>query len=219
MHCSGGLPSDEKRFFSSTAKDLYEFREAVYLALEGMDGVHCVRMEDFGARSADAQTFCPEKIAECDLIVVLAGLCFDSSSPDSDRSFTELEYDHAVKEDVASLVFLSTDNHFYPGYYRETDAEWSKQDEFRSRLKKAYVADFFKAPDELAGKVIKAVGNWLRETEAREEKKPPEARMDVFTPGEIDLILVNATCRRPVSSARQHWESSRGATLNAVPLI
>jgi hypothetical protein len=161
----------KKIFLSSTARDLNEFREAVYRALEGLDGVHCVRMEDFGARTTDAQTFCPEKIAECDLVFILAGLCYGNSAPDSDRSYTELEYDHAVSEGIARLVFLSADDHFYSGYYREADAEWRKQDEFRARLKDAAIADFFKEPDELAGKVLKAVGNWLRETEANESKK------------------------------------------------
>ncbi len=30
-------------FLSSTGKDLTEYREAVYRAIEGMDGFHCVR--------------------------------------------------------------------------------------------------------------------------------------------------------------------------------
>ena len=175
-------------FLSSTARDLSKFREAVYQGLEGMDGIHCVRMEDFGARHADAQTFCPEKIAECDLVICLVGLCYGSAPPDSDRSYTELEYDHAVKEGIACLVFLSADDHFYPGYYREADGEWRKQDKFRTRLKDATIADFFKEPDELAGKVLKAVGNWVRETETREDKSPPQSdRM----PSDKDLGRAN----------------------------
>ena len=41
-------------FLSSTGKDLTEYREAAYKAIEGLDGYHCVRMEDFGARDWDA---------------------------------------------------------------------------------------------------------------------------------------------------------------------
>jgi hypothetical protein len=41
-------------FLSSTAKDLSAYREAVYRAIEGLDGYHCVRMEDFGAGDQDA---------------------------------------------------------------------------------------------------------------------------------------------------------------------
>ena len=35
-------------FLSSTAKDLQAHRDAAYHAVEGLDGFHCVRMEDFG---------------------------------------------------------------------------------------------------------------------------------------------------------------------------
>ena len=35
-------------FLSSTAKDLAEYRDAAYQAIEGLDDWHCRRMEDFG---------------------------------------------------------------------------------------------------------------------------------------------------------------------------
>ena len=40
---------DKKAFLSSTGRDLTEHREAAYHAIEGLDGWHCVRMEDSGA--------------------------------------------------------------------------------------------------------------------------------------------------------------------------
>ena len=36
-------------FLSSTGKDLHVYREAVYEAISKMEGVECVRMENFGA--------------------------------------------------------------------------------------------------------------------------------------------------------------------------
>jgi len=41
-------------FLSSTARDLHPHRQAVYPAIEALDGYHCVRMEDFGARDGEA---------------------------------------------------------------------------------------------------------------------------------------------------------------------
>ena len=60
-------------FLSSTARDLQEYREAAYKAIEGLDGYHCVRMEDFGARDQEADEFCAAKVAECDLFVGIVG--------------------------------------------------------------------------------------------------------------------------------------------------
>jgi|SRR5580658_9319984 len=39
-------------FLSSVAQGLEECRDAAYRAIEGLDGYHCDRMEDFGARDA-----------------------------------------------------------------------------------------------------------------------------------------------------------------------
>lgn len=52
-------------FLSSTAKDLAKYRDAVYQAIEGLDGYHCVRMEDFGARDWQADDFCQRQAARC----------------------------------------------------------------------------------------------------------------------------------------------------------
>ena len=49
----------KKVFLSSTARDLTEYRDKVYQAIDGLDGFHCVRMEDFGARNARADEFLP----------------------------------------------------------------------------------------------------------------------------------------------------------------
>jgi hypothetical protein len=60
-------------FLSSTARDLQGHREAAFFAIQKMDGFHCVRMEDFGARDADADTFCRAKVAESDIYVGIVG--------------------------------------------------------------------------------------------------------------------------------------------------
>jgi len=40
------MMSIRRVFLSSTAKDLATHREAVYRAIEGLDGYHCERMEE-----------------------------------------------------------------------------------------------------------------------------------------------------------------------------
>jgi hypothetical protein len=44
-----------KVFFSSTSRDLADYREAVRRALDGMPGFRLIKMEDFGARDANAK--------------------------------------------------------------------------------------------------------------------------------------------------------------------
>lgn len=65
-------------FLSSVSTGLEAYREAVYHAIEKMEGYHCVRMEDFGARDRDSKELCRIKAAECDLFVGIAGQRYGS---------------------------------------------------------------------------------------------------------------------------------------------
>jgi hypothetical protein len=63
-----------KAFLSSTSKDLEPYRQRAKEAINGIDGYHCVAMENFGARDSPAEVFCPEKVEGCDLFILLLGL-------------------------------------------------------------------------------------------------------------------------------------------------
>ncbi|HLX57951.1 MAG TPA: DUF4062 domain-containing protein [Ktedonobacteraceae bacterium] len=149
-------------FLSSTAMDLAAYRDKVYRGIEGL-GFHCVRMEDFGARDTLSAEFCRRKIAECDLFVCLVGLCYGSTPPDSELSYTYQEYQAAAYARIPSFIFVSADNYFYPGYYREPDAQWQKQQNFRKQIDTESLRDTFSEPHELAAKVVQAISNWVRE--------------------------------------------------------
>src|SRR5918992_415396 len=150
-----------KVFLSSTARDLAEYREDVFRAICRMDGFHCVRMEYFGARDSMADAFCRQKVAECDVVVFIIGLCYGSSPASSEDSYTLQEYRAAVNTKRSQLAFMSPDNHFYPGFYRETDELWQKQQAFRKQVAQECILDEFTTPDELASRVVSALSNWV----------------------------------------------------------
>jgi formylglycine-generating enzyme required for sulfatase activity len=149
-------------FLSSTARDLSAYREAAYRAIERMDGFHCVRREDFGARDVQADEFCRDQIAQSDVAVFIMGLCYGSSPESSEDSYTVQEYKAAKAAKVPRLVFLST-GESYAGYYHESDTLWDKQQTFRALLSKERIRESFATPDELAGKVATAVGHWAKD--------------------------------------------------------
>ena len=60
-------------FLSSTGADLREYRDAAFLALQKLDDWKCVRMEDFGARAWDVDTFCRAEVKRCDLFIGIIG--------------------------------------------------------------------------------------------------------------------------------------------------
>src|SRR3712207_6129690 len=93
-------------FLSSTSKGLLGHREAAYHAIEGLDGHHCVGMEDFGARVSAAVGGCRARVAEWDLLVCVLGLGYGSRPEGIAHPGSEGEYRAAVAEHKPVLVCL-----------------------------------------------------------------------------------------------------------------
>lgn len=147
-------------FLSSTARDLAEFRKAACRAINGLDGFHCVCMEDFGARAEEPDDFCRQRIAGCEVAVFLVGLCHGSRPQGSPQSFTEREYLTAKEARVPRLVFLSQDGVEYSGYFKETNKRRRAQQRFRKQVSADVIRPTFTNPDQLAAAVTQAVANW-----------------------------------------------------------
>jgi len=147
-------------FLSSTAKDLDEYRQAVYRAIEGMDGYHCKRMEDFGARAWGADEFCRREVSKCELFVGIVGHLHGSCPSGSGQSYTEREYDVAVDCKKPCLMFIASESFALPASLREPEEKWLRQRAFRERISEACIRDDFNSPDNLAMRVLKAIRNW-----------------------------------------------------------
>jgi hypothetical protein len=153
-------------FLSSTGADLRAYRETAFLAIQKLDGWNCVRMEDFGARDWDVDTFCREKVKECDLFVGIIGHRFGDGPKDSKESYTQREYRAAVEASKPRLLFLAPDDFAVPANLREPEWKLDAQDAFRKELtgnKDRIVSVGFTNPDNLATQVTAAIRNWEHE--------------------------------------------------------
>ena len=168
-------------FLSSTARDLAEYRQAVYDAIEGLDGYHCVRMENFGARDWDADEFCRAKVAECDLLVGIVGHLYGSCPEGKEQSYTEREYEAAIAAGIPRLMFFAPGEFPVPANLIESDEERKKQHNFRERVSRERIRDSFTSPEDLAGKVRQAIFN-LEKGQAAQERLPPLARAEGVLP-------------------------------------
>ncbi len=157
-------------FLSSTGRDLRAYREAVYRAIHGLDGYHCVRMEDFGARDWQADDFCRAKVAACDLFVGIVGHVYGEHPEHSEQSYTEREFDAATKK--PRLMFLAPADFPLPANLQEADAPRLKQAAFRQRVSKEHIRDTFTSVDDLAARVVRAIRNW-------EQEQPLRAKVSV----------------------------------------
>ena len=166
---------DKKAFLSSTGRDLAEHREAAYHAIEKLDGWHCVRMEDFGARDWDADEFCRAKVTECDVLVGVVGHMHGDSPKGKQRSYTEREYDAAVEANKPRLMFVALENFPLAADLIEPDRKRKRQREFRKRVNSERVRASFRSPDDLARGIATAIHNWEQEQAAHPEASPPTA--------------------------------------------
>lgn len=147
-------------FLSSTARDLQDYRNAVFDAIQKCDGWHVVRMEDFGARVDMTDEFCRAKVAECDLFVGIMAHYFGSSPKGSKKSYTQQEYDAAVETNRLRLMFVAPDDFKLPANLIENASKRKRQREFRKRVMAEQPCTFFSDPKDLATKVVTAIRNY-----------------------------------------------------------
>ena len=166
--CRGRAPSTESShlrpmnvFLSSTGRDLKEYRDAAYKAIEGL-GMHCVRMEDFHGQALPIEHFDDDWIARCELVVIILGLMRGTCLDGSDKSYTELEYDATIRLNKPYFLFPTPENFPLPGDLIENDAKREAQRRFRQRATKGLIRNSFQSPEELATNIVLAIRNWER---------------------------------------------------------
>lgn len=144
-------------FLSSTWQDLADIRDVAARAIALMDGHHCIRMESFGARDHSSLDACLQKVAESDIYVGVFGHRYGSCPAGSTVSFTEAEYEEAVRLNRPRLVFL------FDGpiniAHIESDDERQRQVALRGRVMRERVCGRFKDAKELSELVVASLAN------------------------------------------------------------
>lgn len=204
-------------FISSTSKDLVEYRRAVYEAIEGLDGYHAVRMEDFGARDISPEEYSLQQAAQCDLFVGIIGHLYGYIPEGGELSITEQEYRAAAAADRSRLMFVMSEDVPLPASLREPDEKHEKLQAFRSKVLEEQIVAFFDMPEVLARQVVQAIRSWERGLETPESLSAlltPEvfsqrARHIALTGHEAELI----GRREILDQIRSHLESQASVVI------
>lgn len=169
-------PPLRRVFLSSTGRDLHDYREAVAAAIHKVDGYHCVRMEDFGARNRTPREHCRQSVETCDVYIGLFGRLYGSLVPGEKLSYTEMEYDTAVELDLPRLLFLAEEG--FPmseSLWKDAQKGIKARDRFHARAREDRLAGRFgfgtAAPEQLAKDVAVALGNLVIEKKSAAPKK------------------------------------------------
>jgi hypothetical protein len=150
-------------FLSSVSQGMEPYREAVYRAINRLDGYHCVGMEDFGARQSRSEEFCSQKVSACDCFVGILGHQYGSCPDGSTRSFSELEYDVAVDTKKPRFMFVAPKDFPVHADLIEVDAIREKQRVFKEKVSRDITFAKFQSPETLAAAVMQAIHNHQEE--------------------------------------------------------
>ena len=147
-------------FISSTFTDLIDERREVMQALLEMDCLPA-GMELFPAGNTDQWTLIKGVIEQCDYYLVVLGGRYGSVTEEG-ISFTEKEYDYAVKLGIPVMGFVPSEPDEIPiGKTDRSDAAEAKLDEFRKKVQLKMTRDWKNAED-LGSKVTRGLINLIK---------------------------------------------------------
>lgn len=150
----------KKIFVSSTYTDLIQHRKNVWQLLKNYD-VEITGMEEFGARTSAPLETCINYAKECDIYLGIISMRYGSIDKNSGKSFTQIEYETALKNRKEILIYLFDE---FNGLTRigNIDFEnYKKLDSFKTLLKRRHTVDSFVNEKELVKKINKRISELI----------------------------------------------------------
>ncbi len=165
----------EKRyqvFISSTFQDLQNARQEVSQALLRAD-CFPAGMELFPAADEEQFEFIKTIIDQSDYYILISAGRYGSIHPDTGLSYTEMEYDYAVKIGKPIIRLLHSDpfNELKGEFIEKTDAGKTALETFRNKLSEKKLVKFWQSETELGAEVLhglmhlkktKPTSGWIR---------------------------------------------------------
>ena len=144
-------------FISSTYSDLVEERKKVLDVLLMADCIP-VGMEAFVATDVEQFEVIKKDIDLCDYYILIIGQRYGSINPDTGISYTEMEYDYAIKNKIPVLVFVLDEQIVLPDDKKENEPDKVERlKAFREKALTNRLCSIWKNTDELVGKVAVSI--------------------------------------------------------------
>lgn len=158
-------------FVSSTKEDLIPYREAVETVLTGMEHIP-LGVEYFVSSPDSPIDVCLATVRRSQLYIVIVGMRYGSIEEGSGKSFTELEYDEAVKNKIPVLAFIIDEEQcpILPKFV-DVGEKAEKLKQFKAKLNSSYLVSRFASIDNLKQLVEKSVRQAIDKISADKAEK------------------------------------------------
>jgi len=167
-------------FISSTYDDMISYRQEVDRVLTRLQQT-VKGMEYFGSSPKTPLQTCVEHLSESKIYICIIGMKYGSLNDEMNKSYTQIEYEEAVKNNIPVLVYIINEDHPIPPKFVDTGENAMKLQEFKAHLKKTHVVSFFSSPQDLGNKISNDLPSVL--------SKLGQVRIeDVSVKGSVDLV-------------------------------
>ncbi len=163
-------------YLSSTYEDLKEYRRIVFDALR-KSKYTVIAMEDYVATDKRPVEKCLVDVARSDIYVGIFAFRYGYIPPSEHNnpaglSITELELRHAERLEKPCLIFLVSEDAFWPRKFDDGRSGKGEQiNRLRGYLQTEKMASFFASPHELASLVQAAMLRHLQQSQIEENKE------------------------------------------------
>lgn len=148
-------------FISSTYADLKEERAKVIQTIMELDCIPA-GMEIFPAIDEEQFEFIKKVIDDCDYYLLIIGGRYGSLSEEG-ISYTEMEYDYAIKKKIKIVAFIHSNPDNIPLGKSEKDSELrQKLQEFKNKVATNRLVKFWSNTDELPGLVALSLSKTIK---------------------------------------------------------
>jgi HD-GYP domain-containing protein (c-di-GMP phosphodiesterase class II) len=163
-------------FVASTWEDLKNERIEVLEALRQFYFQH-VNMEYFGADPRQSIEKCFEEVQSADIFVGIIGSRYGSILNTTGKSYTQMEYEEAIRSDLPCLIYIrSEDVPIPPKYFERNPNSIKMLEDFKSILRTKHTVASFRYSSDLAIRVSADLTSQVQkmESEKRSELFPVE---------------------------------------------
>lgn len=148
-------------FVSSTYEDLIPYREEVQRVLIRL-GQIVKGMEYFGSSNKKPSEVCLEIVKNCKVFVGIIGMRYGSIEEETKKSFTQLEYEEAIRNQIPTLIYILNEKQpILPMFVDKTEKAVMLSD-FKEMLIKNHVVSYFTTPEDLGEKLSFDLMNVLK---------------------------------------------------------
>lgn len=175
-----------KIFVSSTYEDMIPYRETASDAIASLEHLP-IGMEHFASSPEKSLDVCLSDVRRCNIYVLLVGMRYGSIDTDTGKSYTELEYEEALRYNIPVLAFIIDENEcpVLPKFF-DYGEKAEKLKTFKKRLYDSHMASRFKSSDDLRQLIIRAVEAQVQKmNEDVQKENPAHSTSDEYIAGAL----------------------------------